>query len=267
MEEEDLNIEEDYDIKENDEYIETLCAINWDSPPIYDDYLEDFSQGDKIELEKNKVIYIQGEPITHTIDETFNIKKQKVIDFTDYNHRLVQSVCSVVDEFSIDEQSSNLLKLELEHIRHYDFIGVDQLLSKFFGNIVNINLERLMDNVIDPFWEDFIEQELIEVNKRRKRVILSNLCGGGNMKFLDMYMDSFLVLASYIPPWQKRSRIKIRISRFIMSEKRLISSILIRLVLHRRIGWRGLFGVPIERGRLPQNSRTSFPQPQENDAD
>ena len=124
-----------------------------------------------------------------------------------------------------------------------------------------------MENVIDPFWEDFIEQELIEVNKRHEWVILSNFYGGRNMKFLDMCMDSFLVLASYIPSWQKRSRIKIRVSRFIMSEKRLINSILIRLILHRRIGWRGLFGVPIDRGRLPQNSRTSFPQPRENEAD
>ena len=51
------------------------------------------------------------------------------------------------------------------------------------------------------------------------------------MKFLDVCIDSFLVLASYILPWQKKSRIKIRTSRFIMSEKRLISSILICLVL------------------------------------
>ena len=90
---------------------------------------------------------------------------------------MVESVCSVVNKFSIDEQSFNILKLELEHIRHYDFIGIDELLSKIFGNRVNINLERLMDNVINPFWEDFIEQELIEVNKRHKRVILSNFCG------------------------------------------------------------------------------------------
>ena len=87
------------------------------------------------------------------------------------------------------------------------------------------------------------------------------------MKFMDMCMDSFLVFASYIPPWQKRSRIKIRTSRFIISEKRLISSILICLVLYRRIGWRGLLWIPIDLGRLPQNSRTSFPQPRENNAD
>ena len=98
-------------------------------------------------------------------------------------------------------------------------------------------------------------------------MILSNLCGGGNVKFMDVCMDSFLVLTSYILPWQKRSRIKIHTSKFIMSEKRLIGSILIRLVLHRRIEWRGLFRVLIDRGRLPQNSRTSFPQLRENDAD
>ena len=119
--------EEDYDIKKEDKYIKRVCVVNWDSPPIYDDYPEDLSQEEKFEPDKNKVIYIRDEPITHIVDETFDIQKQKVID---------------------------------------------------------------------PFWEDFIEQELIKVNKRHRRVILSNLCGGGNMKFLDMCMDSFLVLAS-----------------------------------------------------------------------
>ena len=66
--------EEDYDLKKEDEYTERVCVVNWDSPPIYDDYLEDYSQGDKIELNKNKVIYIRDEPITHIVDETFNIK-------------------------------------------------------------------------------------------------------------------------------------------------------------------------------------------------
>ncbi|XP_030945959.1 acidic leucine-rich nuclear phosphoprotein 32-related protein 1-like [Quercus lobata] len=57
-EEKDLDIEQEgCDIKEDDEYIERVCLVDWDSP-IYDDYPEDFSQGEKIELDKNKVIYI-----------------------------------------------------------------------------------------------------------------------------------------------------------------------------------------------------------------
>ena len=63
--EEDLDIEQEgCDIKEDDEYIETVCLLDWDSPPIYDDYPEDFSQGENIELDKNKVIHIRDEPIT-----------------------------------------------------------------------------------------------------------------------------------------------------------------------------------------------------------
>ena len=79
-EEEDLDIEQEgCDIKKDDEYIESVCLVDWDSPPIYDDYLENYSQGDKIELNENKVIYIRGEPITHTVDETFNIKNKKLL--------------------------------------------------------------------------------------------------------------------------------------------------------------------------------------------
>ena len=40
----------------------------------------------RLSLIKSKVIYIQGKPITHTVDETFNIQKHEVIDFIDYNH-------------------------------------------------------------------------------------------------------------------------------------------------------------------------------------
>ena len=77
-EEEDLNIKQDgCNIKEDNEHIERVCLVDWDSPPIYDDYPEDFSQEERIELDKNKVIYIRAEPITHTVDETFNKKKKK----------------------------------------------------------------------------------------------------------------------------------------------------------------------------------------------
>ena len=58
-EEEDLGIEEeDCNIKEDDEYIDRVCAMDWDSPSIYDDYPDE-----------NKIIYIRGEPITHIVDK------------------------------------------------------------------------------------------------------------------------------------------------------------------------------------------------------
>ena len=43
-EEEDLDIEQEgCNIKEDDDYIERVCLVDWDSLPIYDDYPEDFS--------------------------------------------------------------------------------------------------------------------------------------------------------------------------------------------------------------------------------
>ena len=42
-EEEDLDIEQKgCDIKEDDEYIERVCLVDWDSLSIYDNYPEDF---------------------------------------------------------------------------------------------------------------------------------------------------------------------------------------------------------------------------------
>ena len=79
-EEEDLDIEQEgCDIKEDDEYIERVCLVDWDSPPIYDDYPEDFSQGENIELDKNKVIYIRDETITHIVDETFAFRNKRLL--------------------------------------------------------------------------------------------------------------------------------------------------------------------------------------------
>ena len=62
-----------------------------------------------------------------------------------------QLVCSRVKGFSIDKQSLNLPNLKLKHIQHYDFIGVNRFLSNFVGDKVNMNLERLMKNIVNPF--------------------------------------------------------------------------------------------------------------------
>ena len=62
-----------------------------------------------------------------------------------------QLICSRVKGFSIDKQSLNLPNLKLKHIQHYDFIGVNRFLSNFVGDKVNMNLERLMKNIVNPF--------------------------------------------------------------------------------------------------------------------
>ena len=95
--------------------------------------------------------HTRGALITHTIDETFDSQEKEVIDFIDYNHTSIQLVCLAVDEFSIDEQSFNLIKLEIEHIKHFDFIGVDELLSNFPSNTISINLERLWKMLLIHF--------------------------------------------------------------------------------------------------------------------
>ena len=43
VEEEYFDVEEEYNIKKEDEYVKRVCVVNWDFSPIYDDYLEDYS--------------------------------------------------------------------------------------------------------------------------------------------------------------------------------------------------------------------------------
>ena len=70
-------------------YIERVCAVFQDSPQFKMTILKIVVKETRLSLIKSKVIYIQGKPITHTVDETFNIQKHEVIDFIDYNHTLV----------------------------------------------------------------------------------------------------------------------------------------------------------------------------------
>ena len=62
-EEEYFDVEkEDYDIKKEDEYIERVCVINWDSPPIYDDYPEDLVKEKMLSLIKIKSFTYEVSP-------------------------------------------------------------------------------------------------------------------------------------------------------------------------------------------------------------
>lgn len=99
-------------------------------------------------------------------------------------------------------------------------------------------------------WKDWLRMFLILLEKilfkRRAKVMLGKLYGKGNMMFTNICMDSSLVFASRIPLWRKRLRIKNSSTIYIMSEKILISSILIYLVLQRRICWFLWMAIPLE---------------------
>ena len=70
--------------------------------------------------------------------------------------------------FSVDEWSFN--SLELEHMQRYDFIGFVEFLSNSIL-IKLIYFGKLMENFLDPFWEDFVELEFVKGNKRNERVM------------------------------------------------------------------------------------------------
>lgn len=130
---------------------------------------------------------------------------------------MVQLICSTKEMFSFNEWIFNLPELELQHIKTYDFIRVDRLLSNFPSDNINITLNKLMETIYNTFWEDFVGQELVEVNKRLARVLLDKLFRVGNLAFIDGCMDSSLGFDSSIPSRQNKSRVRIHSARFIVS--------------------------------------------------
>lgn len=133
-------------IKLKDKTLERVCPIDWDSPQVYDDYPQMHSQGDKIGLDEDKCICIQSAPTTHTDNNAFSFQEM----------------------FSVAEWSFN--SLELEHMQRYDFIGSVEFLSNSIP-IKLIYFGKLMENVLDPFWEDFVELEFVKGKKRNERVM------------------------------------------------------------------------------------------------
>ena len=87
-------------------------VVDWDSPPTYDDYPKEYTQEDKIMFDKQ---HNQEEP-PHVVQEK-EIQPPAVHQEEEY----------------------------------YDFIRIDEILSNFLGDEVNITLGR--ENVLGPIWE------------------------------------------------------------------------------------------------------------------
>lgn len=51
-----------------------------------------YSQRDKMLHDKDKVTWIQDEPITHTIDVAFFVQAKEVVDYITGNHLVVQLI-------------------------------------------------------------------------------------------------------------------------------------------------------------------------------
>jgi hypothetical protein len=98
----------------------------------------------------------------------------------------------------------------------------------------------------DFIWEGFMQRELIRMGLS---FTIQQLSKEVNLGSIHEYGDLFPTWASCATPWQNKLQIRIRSTRFVMSEKRLMSSMLVALVLLNQRGWKGLTGNPIDRGK------------------
>ena len=70
-----------------------------------------------------------------------------------------------------------------------------------------------------------------------------------NLGSIHEYGDLFPTWASCATLWRNNLQIRIRSTRFVMSKKRFMSSMLVALVLLNLRGWKGLTGNPIDWGK------------------
>ena len=77
---------------------------------------------------------------------------------------MVQLVCSAVDEFSIDERSFNLLKLELETLNTMILLGLMSFSQTGF-NEIDYNIEDEMKNLFIGYRRR--EKPLLSYNSSR----------------------------------------------------------------------------------------------------
>jgi hypothetical protein len=98
----------------------------------------------------------------------------------------------------------------------------------------------------DFIWKGFMQRELI-------RMVLSftiqQLSKEVNLGSIHEHANLFPAWASCATLWRNKLQIRIRSTRFVMSEKRLMSSMLVALVLLNLRRWKGLTGNPIDRGK------------------
>jgi hypothetical protein len=92
------------------------------------------------------------------------------------------SIHHVLDESLEDE----VFDFSLERINYVDLVGIENFLSNFPNNNLDVGFKVLEDNFfffffflgqesIDPFWEPFMEHELEKINEACVKIDLSQV--------------------------------------------------------------------------------------------
>ena len=110
--------------------------------------------------------------------------------------------------------------------------------------IVQIQKVTHFTKIGDFLWEGFMQRELI-----RMLFTIQQLSKEVNLGSIHEYGDLFPTWASCATLWRNKLRIRICSTRFVMSEKRFMSSMLVALVWLKLRGWKGLTRNPIDRGK------------------
>jgi hypothetical protein len=83
---------------EMEEYSKEDNITDWNSPPIYDEYLDEDCElfmGRQIVEDDDQSLFSQGEAITHTNDANFIVQIQKVTHFSEIGDFIWEVLCNV----------------------------------------------------------------------------------------------------------------------------------------------------------------------------
>ena len=147
---------------------------------------------------------------------------------------------------------------------HVDFLGFDKHLFPYgkldvdFGPSIEVKAPY-PGKMHDFMWEAYIQRKVIHMGSTLTRIRPQQFCKDGNLGSKDEYADLFVELASCATLCQNKLQIEIRSTLFIMSKKRMISSMLVSAVLMKINGWKRKIGHPKEQGKdMKLNSREGF---------
>lgn len=148
-----------------------------------------------------------------------------------------------------ESPNSEVLQLGLEKINYVDFLGNENFLSIFPNQNLDVGFGMLDETlilcsqeIIDPFWEIFMESLLKKINKGHVKI---NLFQVGTKNFISTFQSHVMV------------NCKLFLFQYQSKPHRLMGGIVAHLLLLRM----GLIGDLKDRDKDDSNSRVNSLQP------